>query len=291
MIGTYSSHGGVSRWVCPGIVAIEDQAGTYRIVRKAVHQLLDPTAKQTVVAKAGNIAISCLILANVVAAILDSMPSVNERFGIALNYFETFSVAAFTLEYLLRIWTCVELTPFRRPILGRLRWATSPMGLIDLAVILPAYLPNVTMDLRFVRIVRLIRMLRVLKFARYSKTLRTFAVVFEAKRPELGLVLLFLGVLIVLSSSFMYLAEHPAQPEQFSSIPAAMWWSVMTLTTVGYGDIYPITPIGKLLGAVIALVGIGFFALPAGVLAAAFAEELSSQRNPKRCPHCGKDLK
>jgi voltage-gated potassium channel len=135
-------------------------------------------------------------------------------------------------------------------------------------------------------------MLRVLKLGRYSTTLRTFGRVFKAKRIDVALMTLFLAVLVVLASSLMYFIEHGAQPESFSSIPAAMWWSVMTLTTVGYGDIYPVTALGKLLGAVIALIGIGFFALPAGILAAAFADELASQRksNSSTCPHCHKEL-
>ena len=114
----------------------------------------------------------------------------------------------------------------------------------------------------------------------------------KAKRPDLAVVLLFLLILIVLASSVMYLVEHPAQPEKFSSIPAAMWWSVATLTTVGYGDIYPITPAGRFLGAIIAVIGIGFFALPAGLLSQAFAEELAKRRAGKdrQCPNCGLQL-
>ena len=134
-------------------------------------------------------------------------------------------------------------------------------------------------------------MLRVLKFARYSRTLQTFGTVFQEKRTDIAVMTLFLVLIVVIASSLMYFVEHPAQPQQFASIPAAMWWSVTTLTTVGYGDIYPITPLGKLIGAIIALIGIGFFALPAGILAAAFADELAKQRVKQRtCRHCGKEI-
>jgi voltage-gated potassium channel len=266
----------------------------YSSVRQAVFRALDPRSKQTRFERGGNIAIGALIVANVVAVIAESMPGPRARFADAFGAFETFSVYAFTLEYVLRVWTSVELPGHRHWLGGRLRFVASPMAILDLLVVLPYYLPGTFfLDLRFVRIVRVVRMLRVLKLARYSRTLRTFAAVFRDKRPELALMLLFLAILVVVSSSLMYFVEHGAQPEQFSSIPAAMWWSTMTLTTVGYGDIYPITPVGKFLGALIGLVGIGFFALPAGVLASGFAEELAKHRAAgaaKTCPHCGGDV-
>jgi voltage-gated potassium channel len=266
----------------------------YVWARREVYRVLDPGARQTPLERAGNIAICLLILGNVAAVIAESVPSLQNRFQEAFNYFETFSVLAFTVEYVLRLWTCVEEPKYRHAAFGRVRYILSTFALLDLLVILPFYLPGVTLDLRFIRVLRLVRMLRVLKFARYSQTLRTFGAVFDAKRFDLAVVLLFLLVLVVLTSSVMYIVENAAQPSQFSSIPAAMWWSVATLTTVGYGDIYPITPLGKLLGAVIALIGIGFFALPAGLLASAFAEEVTRTRSGtdvRQCPHCGETIK
>jgi len=266
----------------------------YQAARRTVFRIVDAESRKTALERGGNISIGVLILANVAAVILESVPWIHDRFGVEFEQFEAFSVVVFSAEYLLRVWTCVEKEPYRHPLLGRLRFVASPIALIDLAAILPAYLPgDVFLDLRFARIIRLVRMLRVLKFARYSRTLQTFGAVFEKKRTDMVLVTLFLLLLVVLASSLMYFIEHAAQPPAFSSIPAAMWWSVMTLTTVGYGDIYPTTPLGKFLGAIIALIGIGFFALPAGVLAAAFADELAKQREKKEartCPHCGKEI-
>ncbi len=259
-----------------------------------VFRVLDAESRNTVIERGGNTAIGILILANVAAVILESVPWIHDRFGVEFEQFEAFSVAVFSAEYALRVWTCVEKERYRAPVLGRLRFVASPIALIDLAAILPAYLPGeVFLDLRFARIIRLVRMLRILKFTRYSRTLQTFGAVFDKKRADMALVTLFLLLLVVLASSLMYFIEHLAQPQAFSSIPAAMWWSVMTLTTVGYGDIYPITPLGKFLGAIIALIGIGFFALPAGVLAAAFADELAKQREKNvkmTCPHCGREI-
>jgi voltage-gated potassium channel len=266
----------------------------YRSVRRAVFLVLNPDVRQTTLERAGNIAVGLLILANVTAVILESMPELQDHFGSVFAKFEAFSLIVFTVEYLLRLWTCVEDNQYRHPIRGRLRFMRSPFAVVDLAVLLPAYLPGwFLIDFGSVRVIRVVRILRVLKLARYSRTLRIFGAVFKAKRPDIALMTLFLAVLVVVASSLMYFVEHAAQPDRFSSIPAAMWWSVMTLTTVGYGDIYPITPLGKLVGAMIALIGIGFFALPAGVLAGAFAEELAKRRSsasPKTCPHCGKEI-
>ena len=267
---------------------------TYLSLRREVFRVLDPDATHTLVQRAGNIAVNVLILANVLAVILESVSSLRDRFAAAFDQFEAFSVLVFTVEYLLRVWTCVEQREYRHPVFGRMLFMVSPMAIIDLAVILPGLLPGQGLiDLRFARILRLVRMLRVVKLARYSRTLKTFGVVFRDKRMDIALMLMFLSILVVISSSLMYFIEHPEQPDKFSSIPAAMWWSVMTLTTVGYGDIYPITNMGKLIGALIALIGIGFFALPAGVLAASFAEELARQRTKARlttCPHCGEEI-
>lgn len=233
-----------------------------------------------------------LILLNLVAVILETVPSLATRYDRAFAIFENVSVAIFSAEYLLRLWSCTSNPKYRHPLFGRLRFALTPLALIDLAAIAPAYMPgDVFLDLRYARIVRLVRLLRVLKMARYSKTLRTFSNVVTAKAWDLGIIAFFLGVLLIVASISMYFVEHAAQPEVFSSVPAAMWWGVVTLTTVGYGDIYPITPLGKFIGALIALVGIGFFALPAGIMAAGFAEEIHRERDAKKCcPHCGKEL-
>ena len=260
-------------------------------VRETVYRLLDASSRETALQRGVNGVLAAFILLNVLAVVAETVPSIEQRFGGLLAAFEAVSVAVFTVEYLLRLATCTVDPRFRAPLSGRLAFALSPLALVDLAAIVPAYLPGeVWLDLRYLRLVRLVRMMRVLKLARYSRTLQTFARVVYSKRDELQVILAFLVVLLVLSSASMYFVEHEAQPETFSSIPAAMWWAVATLTTVGYGDIYPITPLGKLLGSVIALIGIGLFALPAGVLAGAFAEELGRRRRPVACPHCGKEI-
>jgi voltage-gated potassium channel len=267
------------------------RSATMHDLRMSVYRLLESRVKDTPAENATNRFLVLLILLNVLAVILESIAPMRNRFGRAFGLLETTSVAIFSVEYALRVWSCTANPSYSHPVWGRLRFMLSPAALVDLAAVTPAYLPgDVLLDLRFARALRLIRMSRVLKMGRYSSTLQTFGRVFKARRTDLVLIVLFLLVLLVVSSSSMYFIEHPAQPEVFSSIPAAMWWATATLTTVGYGDIYPITPAGKFVGSLIALLGIGFFALPAGILAAAFADELRTLKAaPAVCPHCGRE--
>jgi len=148
-------------------------------------------------------------------------------------------------------------------------------------------------DLRMLRAIRLFRLFRVFKISRYSKTLRTLINVFNIVKEELALTLFVVIVLLIFASSAIYYAEHDAQPENFPSIPASMWWAIVTLTTVGYGDVYPVTPVGKVLAGFIALLGIGLVALPAGIIASGFEEEIRRQRRGKTvvCPKCGHKIK
>lgn len=232
-----------------------------------------------------------LIALNVLAVALETVPVLRARYGGVFHAFEVFSVVVFTVEYVLRLWTCVIDPRFAHPVTGRLRFALTPMAVVDALAVLPFYLPTVSADLRFLRAARLVRLLRVLKLGRYSESLRMFGTVLRARREDLVVALLAVLLLLVFASAFMYFLERDAQPQAFSSMPAAMWWGVVTLTTVGYGDVYPVTPLGRLLGAAVALFGIDLFALPAGILASGFAEEMQKRRaRPRTCPHCGREI-
>ena len=162
------------------------------------------------------------------------------------------------------------------------------MAVIDLLAILPFYLPLLSLDFRFLRIVRLVRVFRIAKLGRYSKAVQTLGRVFRAKAAQLAIATSFILMLLVIASSLMYYAEHDDQPEQFSSIPASMWWGVTTLTTVGYGDVIPVTGLGKVIASIMAILGIGMFALPTGILGAGFVEEMQSATTV--CPHCGNEI-
>jgi len=166
----------------------------------------------------------------------------------------------------------------------------TPLALIDLLAVLPFYLSFISTDLRILRILRVFRLLRMVKIARYSQTIQIFGRVLVATRTQLLLTVILMAILLLLASSLMYAVEQQAQPEAFSSIPAAMWWAIATLTTVGYGDIYPVTAWGKFFGSLISIFGIGMFALPTGVLGAAFLEEIQSEKKVTICPHCGKEI-
>lgn len=257
-------------------------------LRQRVYEILTIARDGDVLSRRFDILLLSLIMLNLLAVVLESIESLQATYSGYFQAFEVFSVGIFTIEFLMRLWASVEDARYKSPVKGRIQFIVSPLGLIDLLAILPFYLTFIYADLRVLRVLRVFRLLRVAKVARYSRTLRIFANVLLRSRVELLLTILVMGVLLLISSCLMYFVEHDAQPSTFSSIPATMWWSIATLTTVGYGDIYPITGLGKILGSVIAIFGIGMFALPTGVLGAAFLEEIRAEKEPKVCPHCGK---
>lgn len=261
------------------------------IKKKRIFDILEIASAGDVTSKIFDVFIMTLISLNVIAVILETVPSLASHKQF-FNRFEVFSVAVFTIEYLLRIWTCTSDKRFEHPIKGRIRFAVTPLALIDLMAVLPFYLPMVIpLDLRSIRALRLFRFVRLLKIGRYSESLRSLGFVLKEKKEELVVTVVALLMLLVITSSVLYFLEHEAQPKVFSSIPAAMWWGVATLTTVGYGDVFPITTLGKCFGAVIAILGIGMFALPAGIIASGFAEVLQRRRGTSQiCPHCGKNI-
>jgi voltage-gated potassium channel len=231
-----------------------------------------------------------LIFTNVVAVIAETVEPIALRFGDFLNWFELFSVIVFTAEYLSRLWSCTVHPKYAHPVKGRVRFALTPMELVDLLAILPFYLPFLGVDLRFLRILRLLRIFRVAKLGRYIESIHLFKKVLQKKKEELVLTLGVVVFLLVITASLMYFMEHDAQPESFPNIPATMWWAVVTLTTVGYGDVYPITAVGRVLAAAVAILGIGLFALPTAILGSGFLEAVQETRQPKACPHCGEVL-
>jgi len=244
------------------------------------------------VARITSVSLMVLILLNVLAVIAESVESIRLDHGEFLTRFELFSVAVFTIEYMLRFWSCTSEPRFADPIVGRLRHLLTPLAIVDLLAIVPALVMWSGVDLRVLRMLRLVRMFRLAKLGRYSKSLQTIANIFKSKREELALSLLLMLTMLVIASSLMYTVENAQQPEAFSSIPASMWWGITTLTTVGYGDVYPITTAGKLLAAAISVIGIGLFALPAGIIASAFIELQGKTKSdlPDICPHCGTSL-
>ena len=235
-----------------------------------------------------NVAIALLVLLNITALILETVPEY-QPYQVYFDAFEAVSVVLFTLEYLLRVYAAAAAPNAASPLRGSVQYLLSPFALADVIALLPFYLAFIPLDLRILRIFRLFRVLLLLKLVRYSKSIRILMLIYHEKKQELATALFGMLALLVTASCIMYYLEHDAQPEVFVSIPHTMWWGIATLTTVGYGDIYPVTLLGKILGAMIAVLGIGTFALPAAILSASFAEHLLSE--PKvtaaSCPKCG----
>ena len=223
--------------------------------------------------------------------IIETVEIVHENFGTFLYWFEVFSVAVFSVEYILRVYSCTVREKYRQPFWGRVKFMLTPMAIIDLLAIIPFFLTFMAIDLRFIRTLRLFRLFRVMKLVRYSQSLLLLGKVLRNRKEEMIITVSIMLVLVILTSSFIYLAENEAQPDKFTDIPTSMWWAIVTLTTVGYGDVFPITPLGKFFAAIIAVLGIGMFALPTGILGASFVEEIDKMKNKNCCPHCGKNYK
>ena len=244
----------------------------------------------------------CVILVNTVSLILWTVPALKVSYSLWFHIVEYCTVSVFVVEYGLRFWAVPEADPAANPWRQRLRFVLSPTGLIDAAAIVPSLvaiavllISGDSLSLSFLLAIRLLT--RSAKLARYFPGGRRLGMALRLKAGQLLTAVAGLLVVLVIAAALMYFAESAAQPEVFNSIPAAMWWSVVTLTTVGYGDTVPLTGIGRLLAAVIAVLGIGLFALPAGILSAAMMESNAADEGTGEakqpggvCPHCGGDL-
>jgi len=220
-------------------------------------------------------ALIALIVANVAAAVAATVEPFFQQYRDAFGIFELVSVAVFTVEYACRLWVSTEHPSFggQGPIAARLKFVASPFGLIDLLAILPFYI-GLFVPFADLRVLRIFRLLRLLKLARYSPALATLWQVLVSERRALAAALLIMIILLIVSSTAMYYIERNAQPEYFGSIPVAMWWSMATVTTVGYGDVVPVTNLGKVVGGVVMILGVAMFALPVGIIASGFAVEI-----------------
>ena len=246
----------------------------HKAFRRKLYHVLEDKGYSSWSSKLDQTLLSILIVLDISSFILETSFQLNQRYYLIFKTIAIFSTVVFTIEYGLRLWLCTVDRKFRHPIWGRLHYALTPMAIIDFISTFPFYLILVFHSLAFLKTLRLLRLARILKIGRHSKALRSLLQVVVRKQEELFITFSTIAFLLIIASSLMFFVEHDAQPEAFPSIPAAMWWGVVTLTTVGYGDIYPITVIGKLLGASLAFFGIGVFVLPAGIVASGFAEEV-----------------
>lgn len=247
-------------------------------LKRRVFRILEAASPDDRLAQLGDWIMIVLILANVAAAIAETVTVLSARYGGAFRWFEIFSVAVFTIEYGARLWVCTEHISLKDygPLEARLRFAAGPFAVIDLVAILPFYLA-LFLPAADLRVLRLFRLFRLFKLARYSPALVTLWRVLVDERRALAAALIIMLGLLTLSATAMYYAERAAQPAVFGSIPSAMWWALATLTTVGYGDVVPITTIGRAIGGMVMIFGLAMFALPIGIIASGFASEIRRQ--------------
>jgi len=242
-------------------------------IRRRVAQAFDVELRQAPGLSAANKAIAALILVSTLLVILETESAIHEPNRMAFLWSERSILILFLAEYLLRLWSCLENPRFR----SRWAYAVTPVAVIDLLVISTMVFSFLGLEGSILPLLRLVRLTRIAKLGKYSKALENIGQAIAERRSE-QLVSLFIAFGLLLgSASALYLIEGELQPEAFGSIPRAMWWSVATLTTVGYGDIIPITPLGKFFASLTALTGIGLIAMPAGILASAFSAAMQKK--------------
>ena len=215
---------------------------------------------------------------SVFCLILETEPIISQPFQLYFYHAEMMFLTIFTCEYLARL-ALAGVRPEYRGMKGRIKYMTSPFALIDLVAILPGMVAGLMPDLMLLRLVRLVRMMRIAKIVKSNRALMAFFIAFRASSSQLAASLMATLLMLFVGAVLLYVAESEAQPEAFGSIPRAMWWSMATLTTVGYGDAYPVTVIGKLLASVVALLGISVVAMPAGIIAANFSKQLEKMKS------------
>jgi len=276
---------------------------SYQGLKRRSYEILEKGQSDDLWSRRVDLFIIVLILLNILAVVLEADKWTMLEYGVMFDYVETFSIIIFTIEYLIRIWSITEKKEYSGPFKGRLKYLFSFYSLVDLLAVVPAYVPMLAVvDSRVVRGIRMLRLFRILKLSRYNKAFVHIRNVIYQTKEELVISLFAVLTLLVISSSLMYFIENEVQPEAFSSIPATMWWGVATLTTVGYGDVYPITGFGRFMAGIMAILGVGLFALPAGILANGFGttiensnqEELLAEKedmnNEEKCDTCGQQI-
>ena len=268
----------------------------YQKTKHKVHILLHPELGESKADKVINVFIITLIVLNVIAVMMETVHPLYDDHKKLFDTFDLVSVIIFTIEYILRVWSCTRDPKYKGSITGRLKYMLTPGALIDLIAFLPYYLQAIIgFDLRILRLLRLMRFFRLFRLTAYTRSAQLIFNVFKTRINDLLLSLVLIIFLIIIDSCALYFAEHlypSAEESKFTSIPATVWWAVVTLTTTGYGDMYPLTTLGKVIAGIIMLTGVAIFALPAGIIVAGFLDELKFIRKHKghNCPHCGKRL-
>ena len=260
------------------VLAVKEfrKANAERTLRQKVDALMNDTPTSGRLHHQLDLIFIIFIITSVAAVFLETIPAVHDPLKVEFYWFDTIAIAVFTIEYLLRLYAAPEREPHHSALSGRFSFVKKPSSLIDLVAIVPYYLQFLfAVDLRFIRV---LRVLRALKLTRYNTALSTFAMVLKREKRAFSAAMFITVLITILSGAIVYEFEHAAQPEKFDTMPRAMYWAVITLASVGYGDISPVTPIGQAFTMVLAILGIGIVALPAGILGSAFSDQLHQQR-------------
>lgn len=250
-----------------------------KAIKKRIFEIISKAEDGDRASKIFDWSIMILIALSIISIILESFASIYEKYHSVFQVFEVITVVVFTIEYLLRIWTADLLFPEAKH--PHLKYIFSFMAIIDLLAILPFYLPFISADLRFLRMMRLFRLfrlLRVFKLGRYFEALQIIVKVIKTSGPQLVMSVVICFFVMLFSAIIMYTVENPVQPEQFPNVISSLWWAICTLTTVGYGDVYPITHVGRFFASLISLVGIGIIAIPTGIIAAGFNQVIAREK-------------
>lgn len=235
-------------------------------MRRRVYEILNNVQPGDRLGRVVGLGLLLLIAGNVAANVIESDAEIAARAPELFRGFEIVSVVVFTIEYVLRIWSAVE-DPHYAHGFGRLRAALRPMALIDLVAFAPFYVALISpsvLDLRYLRVLRLLRIFRLLRSRHISESFAMLSRVIRGKRAEIGVTLALVAAAMLLSAGAMYMLERDQANTQFTSIPRAMWWAIVTVTTIGYGDMVPATALGKVLGGFVGFLGICALALPVG---------------------------
>ena len=265
-------------------------------MKKRIFEIISRAEDGDRASRVFDLSIMALIVISILSIILQSFENLATQYASLFTVLETGTVIVFTVEYLLRIWTADMLySDAKHP---RVKYVLSFMAIIDLLAILPFYLPFVAADLRFLRMVRLLRLFRLLRVFKLGRYFDAFSLIVNVLKESSAQLLISVALclfVMLFSAIVMYTVENPVQPDQFPNVLASLWWAMCTLTTVGYGDVYPVTTIGRFFASVISLVGIGIIAIPTGIIAGGFSNAINRKAHasaePKHyCPYCGHKL-
>lgn len=253
----------------------------YKKIKRRVFEIIEKAEKGDVPSMIFDVFILILIIVNVLSVFIETF-KISDNIRAMLYKIEVFSVVVFSAEYVLRVWTADLLHEDMMPWKARLKYMFSFMALIDLFAILPFYIPLViTVDLRILRMLRLVRLLRAVKVNRYTKSLHKILDVIREKAAELISAVFMLFILMLISSVLIYYIESPAQPDVYTNALSGLWWSVAIFTSVWLGDIYPITAAGKILCALMAILGVAIIAVPTGIISSGFVENTDEDDDEK----------